>query len=68
MKASETKLQEIFEVNTRQYMVPLFQRRYSWERKEWDNLWKDLIDLTCARTYATSFYRFYCHNAGSFCS
>jgi uncharacterized protein with ParB-like and HNH nuclease domain len=44
MKASETKLQQIIE-GTKQYIVPLFQRAYSWEKKEWDVLWNDLYDL-----------------------
>lgn len=44
MKASETKFQPIIE-GTKQYVVPLFQRPYSWEKKEWDVLWDDLVDL-----------------------
>ena len=44
MKASETKLQPILE-GTKQYVVPMFQRTYSWDRKEWVILWEDLADL-----------------------
>lgn len=44
MKASETKLQRIIE-GTSQYVVPLFQRTYSWKEKEWGTLWDDLADL-----------------------
>jgi uncharacterized protein with ParB-like and HNH nuclease domain len=44
MKASETKFQPIIE-GTKQYVVPLFQRPYSWEKKEWDVLWEDLVWL-----------------------
>jgi uncharacterized protein with ParB-like and HNH nuclease domain len=44
MQASETKLQRIIE-GTQQYVVPLFQRPYSWEKKQWDALWNDLIEL-----------------------
>lgn len=44
MKASETKFQPIIE-GTKQYVVPLFQRPYSWDKKQWDVLWNDLIDL-----------------------
>ena len=44
MKASETNFQPIIE-GTKQYVVPLFQRPYSWDKKEWDVLWTDLIDL-----------------------
>lgn len=44
MKASETRLQQIIE-GTKQYYVPLFQRAYSWEKREWSMLWQDLTDL-----------------------
>ncbi len=44
MNASETKLQPIIE-GTKQYVVPLFQRAYSWERAEWEVLWNDLVEL-----------------------
>ena len=27
------------------YRVPLFQRDYSWENEEWDDLWEDLVSL-----------------------
>ncbi|QGQ97556.1 DUF262 domain-containing protein [Paenibacillus psychroresistens] len=45
MKASETKLQQIFE-GIKQYVVPLFQRQYSWDIKQWGKLWDDLIELS----------------------
>lgn len=44
MKASETKLQPIFE-GTKQYVVPLFQRSYDWGKKEWEVLWDDILEL-----------------------
>ncbi|HVX49580.1 MAG TPA: DUF262 domain-containing protein [Chitinophagaceae bacterium] len=44
MQAKETKLQDIIE-GTKQYVIPLFQRTYSWTPKEWDILWKDLVEL-----------------------
>ena len=44
MQAKETKIQDIIE-GTKQYVIPLFQRTYSWTSKEWDILWKDLIEL-----------------------
>jgi uncharacterized protein with ParB-like and HNH nuclease domain len=44
MQAKETKLQDIIE-GTKQYVVPLFQRTYSWTTKEWEVLWKDLVEL-----------------------
>ena len=44
MHAKETKLQEILE-GTKQYVIPLFQRSYSWTSKEWGILWKDITEL-----------------------
>lgn len=44
MKASETKLQKILE-GTNQYIVPLFQRTYSWGKTEWTTLWEDLSEI-----------------------
>ncbi|MDD2476964.1 MAG: DUF262 domain-containing protein [Dysgonamonadaceae bacterium] len=44
MNASETSLQAIIE-GAKQYVVPLFQRTYSWEKKEWEMLWKDIVEL-----------------------
>lgn len=44
MKASETRLQPIIE-GTKQYVVPLFQRSYSWDKKEWEILWDDIVEL-----------------------
>ena len=45
MQASEAKLQQIIE-GTKQYVVPLFQRPYSWKKSEWQILWDDLIELS----------------------
>jgi uncharacterized protein with ParB-like and HNH nuclease domain len=44
MQAKETKLQDLIE-GTKQYVIPLFQRTYSWTFKEWEVLWKDLVEL-----------------------
>ncbi len=44
MKASETKLQRIIE-GQNQFVVPLYQRPYSWEAKQWSVLWADLDEL-----------------------
>jgi len=41
MKASETNFQALIE-GQKQYIVPLFQRPYSWQTKEWDILLEDL--------------------------
>ena len=44
MQASETKLQTIIE-GTKQYIVPLFQRSYSWKKSEWQVLWDDIAEI-----------------------
>lgn len=44
MKASEVNLRSIIE-GTQQFIVPLFQRAYSWERKNWSMLWTDIEEL-----------------------
>lgn len=44
MKASETKLQPVLE-GEKQYVIPLFQRHYSWKKEHWKTLWDDLAEL-----------------------
>lgn len=43
--AQETTLQEVLE-GTKQYIVPLYQRPYQWGKKQLQDLWKDIIELT----------------------
>ena len=31
--------------NNRKYIVPRFQRDYSWEEQQWDDLWQDIISM-----------------------
>ncbi|OQW91836.1 MAG: hypothetical protein BWK79_15990, partial [Beggiatoa sp. IS2] len=45
MKATETHLQLIISRAEQQFIVPLFQRPYSWDKKEWQDLWNDLLEL-----------------------
>ncbi|MEP7232151.1 MAG: DUF262 domain-containing protein [Ginsengibacter sp.] len=54
MQAKETKLQDIIE-GTKQYVIPLFQRTYSWTSKEWEILWNDLVELCDAENPRTHF-------------
>ena len=54
MQAKETKLQDIIE-GTKHYVVPLFQRTYSWTSKEWEILWKDLVELCESENPRTHF-------------
>lgn len=44
MKASETKLARLIE-GTNQYLVPHFQRPYTWQQKHWNALWDNIVDL-----------------------
>jgi len=45
MKASETSLRPVIE-GTKQYVVPLFQRTYTWDTREWDMLWRDVEEVS----------------------
>lgn len=45
MDASVTNLQSIIE-GTKQYLIPLFQRIYSWSEKQWAVLWEDILEIS----------------------
>lgn len=47
MKASETKVRMLLE-GQKQFMVPLFQRPYSWDQKNWASLWNDVLETYVA--------------------
>ena len=32
--------------NNRRFFVPEFQRDYSWDTEQWDDLWQDIITMT----------------------
>jgi len=44
MHANQTDVQKILG-GVQQYVIPLFQRPYSWEARQWSILWADLIEL-----------------------
>ncbi|MFN0072353.1 MAG: DUF262 domain-containing protein [Chloroflexota bacterium] len=44
MKATETRLAALLETPA-QYVVPHFQRAYSWRRAQWLTLWADILEL-----------------------
>lgn len=44
MKASETEFKKIIE-GTTQFFVPHYQRAYSWQLKQWQQIWEDLVSL-----------------------
>lgn len=38
-------IREILHTGSDQYLIPFFQRHYSWTRREWDRLWDDVVEL-----------------------
>jgi len=42
MQASEANLLQFLD-NRQQFMVPIFQRRHSWEKRHCEQLWKDVL-------------------------
>lgn len=43
MKANETIIQPMIE-GKKQFVIPLFQRTYSWSNQQWKQLWEDILD------------------------
>jgi len=54
MQANQTTLQQIIE-GSKQYIVPLFQRVYSWTKSEWETLWDDIEELCSSNVSHTHF-------------
>ena len=44
MKAGEIVFQKLLDGKI-QYVVPLYQRTYSWEERQWEQLWEDLLEV-----------------------
>lgn len=44
MQAGETILRDIIQ-GEKQYIIPLFQRPYSWGKTQWEQLWNDIMEL-----------------------
>lgn len=42
MKASDTNVHTLLQ-GTKVFLVPNFQRRYSWKRDQWESLWTDVL-------------------------
>ncbi|MGN8476509.1 GmrSD restriction endonuclease domain-containing protein [Helicobacter pylori] len=46
MKAGEATLLEFFEQNqTNQFVIPIYQRLYSWKKEQCERLWDDIIKI-----------------------
>lgn len=67
MQAGETTLKEIIQ-GEKQYIVPLFQRSYSWGKPQWEQLWSDIVELLENESNSPHFFRFNCHNANGISS
>ncbi|HEY0260294.1 MAG TPA: DUF4268 domain-containing protein [Lacisediminihabitans sp.] len=48
VKATETSFAGVLE-GKKQYQVPLYQRVYSWRKKQLDQLWDDIVELVTTR-------------------
>jgi uncharacterized protein with ParB-like and HNH nuclease domain len=44
MHANQTDVQKILG-GVQQYVIPLFQRPYTWKARQWSTLWEDLLEL-----------------------
>ncbi len=44
MQAKEVVFQKLLDGGV-QYVVPLYQRTYSWDERQWEQLWDDLIEV-----------------------
>jgi len=53
VKAQETDLAGVLE-GKKQYQVPLYQRVFSWRRKQLEQLWDDIVELADARREAAT--------------
>lgn len=54
MKAGEVVFQDLLNGKI-QYRVPLFQRTYSWEERNWQRLWDDLLEIYAMEAPRTHF-------------
>ncbi|MBP6963488.1 MAG: DUF262 domain-containing protein [Armatimonadetes bacterium] len=54
MQATPVSVTQYFD-GAKQNVVPLFQRTYSWQRKHWNALWQDILDLCDRGANATHF-------------
>lgn len=51
IKADELTINKIFEGNEDIFRVPNYQRRYSWDKDQWSDLWNDLVSLSGDETH-----------------
>jgi uncharacterized protein with ParB-like and HNH nuclease domain len=56
MRAQHTSLRELIEGREIRYGVPLFQRPYSWGKKQWKTLWDDIENLAKDDAHSSSHF------------
>lgn len=54
MKANESIMQPMIE-GTKQFVIPLFQRTYSWINPQWKQLWEDFLDVRFTEEHKSHF-------------
>jgi uncharacterized protein with ParB-like and HNH nuclease domain len=54
MEAHDTDILELLDGN-KQFAVPIFQRRYNWEKKHCEKLWNDILNLGKGNTDQSHF-------------
>ena len=45
MKAKEVNFLNLMESQYKQFIIPIYQRTYSWDEKRWETLWNDIIKI-----------------------
>lgn len=48
MKAGEKALAELIEGTLKEFVIPVFQRRYDWRKEQCQRLWNDLVNVVNA--------------------
>ncbi|WP_191565973.1 DUF262 domain-containing protein [Metabacillus idriensis] len=54
MKATESIIQPMIE-GTKQFVIPLFQRTYSWSSPQWKQLWDDILEIRITHEHRSHF-------------
>lgn len=46
MKARESRLNELLQIRNQKFIIPVFQRKYSWSDKQCKTLWNDILKIS----------------------
>lgn len=46
MKARESRLNELLQIRNQKFIIPVFQRKYSWTEKQCQTLWNDILKIS----------------------